>query len=288
MCADDGITTSTCLTGKNGPCEPTYSSTKKGLFLGGTLNDTDFYLELAFQTFGSACQFDITWASSRPVNQVHVFAMAHQFGTMGGADDPEASCFEGVRYKVVDGANKNYNIVSNSLQYDSRFSLRGVPGLLYGAGNVQNPPADLFFGQSSTSANFRDASRKCPAGVTGDSLPVSFKVVIDGGGIPSAGLNNYLDVDSGAPNVQNVGNHYIMVPDRGLCIGKIAQEAFNNGSYVMNNAAGCSTGEGCYTNQGPPVFASPPSEFKRDTLTASMPSAPAYQGPWTGADFSTP
>jgi hypothetical protein len=201
MCADDGSTDSTCLTGRDGVCEPTLEITRKAIFLGGTTAATDFYLELAFQTQGSLCHYSVSWASSRPVRQVRLFALEHQFGTMRGADDPGASCFEGTRFKVVNGVNENYNIVSNSLEYDPRFSTNGVSGLLYGAGDRTS---DIFFGTSSTSANFRSASRVCPTGLNGTNLPASFKVVIEGGGIPSAGLNNFLD-DSTAPNSDNVG-----------------------------------------------------------------------------------
>lgn len=199
---------------------------------------------------------------------------------MQGSDDPSASCFEGIRFKVVNGVNINYNIVANSLQYDPRFNLNGLPGLLYAAGSVTNPSSNLFFGQSSTSPNFRDASRKCPAGVTGDNLPTSFKVVVDGGGIPSSALNNFLSLATGAPNLDNVGTHWIMLPDRGVCVGNPALATQNDGSYVQHapEPADCSTSAGCFTNRGPPIFANPASAFRRD----AVPPQSTYDGPWEG------
>jgi hypothetical protein len=107
------------------------------------------------------------------VPQVRVFAMQSQFGTIGGVPDPNAQCFQGLRFKVINGVNVNYNVVNESLAYDNRFNYNGVSGSLYGAGNAGS---SLSWGISSGSGNLRDVSYRCPAGVTASMLPQSFKV----------------------------------------------------------------------------------------------------------------
>ncbi len=220
----------------------------------------------------------VSWASSVPVQQVRLFALQSQFGTLGGANDPEAQCFEGLRYRVINGTNVNYNIVNASLAYDPRFSYNGVPGLAYGAGTTTSA---LSWGLSSGSTSFRDATMRCPAGVTGTSLPASFKVVILGGAIPAASLNNAMG-PSTAPNADNVGTHWIMLPDRGVCVGDVSLEAQNNGSYLQyTQVAPCLTG--CFSNAGAPVFADPASRFRNARADAT--SVDAGRASWYGAPF---
>lgn len=231
----------------------------------------------------------VSWASSIPVQQVRLFALQSQFGTQGGANDAEAQCFEGLRYRVVNGSNVNYNIVNASLAYDSRFAFGGVPGLAYGAGTATSA---LSWGLSSGATSLRDATMRCPAGVTGATLPASFKVVILGGAIPAASLNNAMSAAT-APNADNVGTHWIMLPDRGVCVGDAALEAQNNGSYLQyTQTAPCLTG--CFANAGAPVFANPASKFRdapaqgaasfgvRDAQPAAVDHAQWYGAPFGG------
>jgi hypothetical protein len=271
----DGTTPSTCLNGQNGPCEPDLQVVRKAIFLGGTFNATNFFAEMAFYLQGPLCHYQINWASSVPVQQVNVFALQYQFGTAQGAADPTAQCFEGIRYKVVNNANVNYNIAPNSLQYDPRFAQGGVPGLVYGAGSLTS---SLYFGASSTSTDFRDATMRCPAGVTAANLPASFKVVILGGNIPSSSLNNNLG-PTDAPNAANVGTHWILLPDRGICVGDPAFATQNDASFTAYGATPTSCQTGCNVNPGPPVFANPGSLFRRDGSDAIK---NAFPGPTTG------
>lgn len=103
---------------------------------------------------------------------------------------------------------------------------------------------------------------RCPAGVTESSFPASFKVVVLGGNIPASGLDNSMTAQT-APNTQNVGTHWILLPDRGVCVGNAALSDQNdaNGLLYAATPAACSTG--CLKNPGPPVFANPGSLFKR-------------------------
>ncbi len=247
---------------------------RKAIFLGGTFNSTNFYAEIAYYLQGPLCHYHVSWSSSQPVQQVNIFALEYHFGTAQGNDDVAASCFEGIRYKVVNGSNVNYNIAPNSLQYDPRFAQGGVRGLVYGAGGLTG---NLSFGSSSTSTNFRDASMRCPSGVSAANLPASFKVVILGGDIPASSLNNNLDVAS-APNTQNAGTHWIMLPDRGVCVGQPSLATQNDASYVAFGATPAACQQGCPVNPGPPVFAAPGSLFKR-----SAEAAAPYQHP--GSSF---
>jgi hypothetical protein len=139
--------------------------------------------------------------------------------------------------------------------------------------------------------------------LNGTNLPASFKVVIEGGGIPSAGLNNFLD-DSTAPNSDNVGKekqffffffccssnslspffkgtHWILLPDRGVCVGNEALASQNDGSYVRYAQSGPNI-----TNAGPPVFANPESEFKRDINVNQQAARTAQSSiPWQGLPY---
>jgi hypothetical protein len=268
QCSDGATNTSTCLNGQNGPCEPSLHIVRKALFLGGTFEATDFFIEVAYTFQGPLCHYTVNWASSQPVQQVNLFALQYQFGTAQGQEDPSAQCFQGVRYKVVNGENVNYNIAANSLQYDTRFNRNGVPGLVYGVGNLTG---SLFFGASSTSPNFRDVTMQCPPGVTESTLPSSLKVVVLGGNIPAAALNNNLPLSS-APNTQNVGTHWILLPDRGVCIGDPTLNAQNDGNGLQYGATPitCSSSAGCLKNPGPPVFANPPSQFRRSLLKKKL------------------
>lgn len=230
VCSNGVTQDSACLVGRDGPCEPDVTVVRKTMFVGDTpaLDQTDLYVEVAFYLQGPLCRMLVSWASSAPVTQIRVFALRDQYGTVGGANDTSAQCFNGVRYKVVNGVNVNYNIVQESLAYDPRFSFNGVSGLVYGAGTTGS---QLSWGLSSGSTNFRDASYRCPAGVTATTLPHSIKVVILGGNIQPTAFNNALTPIT-APNVDNVGTHWIMLPDRGVCVGSQPLSEQNDGSYL--------------------------------------------------------
>lgn len=276
----DGITQdSNCLVGRDGPCEPDVTVLRKTMFLGDAPNlaATDFYLELTFTVQGPLCRMLVSWASSSPVQKVRVFALSNQFGTNAGANDPAARCTGGVRSKDINGTNTNYNIVSESLQYDPRFSYNGVSGLVYGAGQDNS---NLHWGISSGSTNFRDSTYRCPAGVNGDNLPASFKVVILGGNINPAELNNAM-TNATAPNADNVGTHWIMLPDRGICVGDPALESQNNGAFLKyTQSPPCPSG--CFANPGPPVFANPASSFRRRDISNDF-----NVGSWVGPSFGS-
>lgn len=270
ICSDGNTQGSNCLTGRNGTCEPDLEIRRKSLFLGNgpATAGTDFYVEVTFYIQGPLCNMFVSWGSSVPVQKVRVFALASQFGTIAGANDPNAQCFEGIRYTAINGTNVNYNIVSQSLVYDPRFTYSGVPGLAYGASAV-GPLSGVSWGMSSGSNNFRDATYSCPPGVTGDNLPLSFKVVVDGGGIQASSLNNAFTAQN-APNADSVGTHWIMIPDRGLCVGSAGLATQNDGSYTQySQSTGCVNG--CFANTGAPVFADPASTFKkRDPAQAKV------------------
>lgn len=225
---------------------------------------------------GPLCHYLFSWASSRPVTQVRAFAMHYQFGTIQGANDPSSSCFQGIRYEVINGANVNYNIVPQSLDYDPRFQQNGVPGLLYASGSITGTPAG-FFGESTVGSEFRSVTMQCPAGVNSTNLPVSFKLVVLGGGIPAASLNNAMDITT-APNADNVGTHWIMLPDRGVCVGDPALADQNDGSWIKYAYTPQACAQGCFSNPGAPVYANPPSSYKKR-------DEPVSHGPVWGPAF---
>jgi hypothetical protein len=113
------------------------------------------------------------------------------------------------------------------------------------------------------------------------------KVVVLGGNIDPTQLSNALSPAT-APNANNVGTHWIMLPDRGVCVGDASLATQNDGSYIKYTQSGGCVG-GCFSNPGAPVFANPPSQFKKEQQKQKQQQQQQQQRgdtPVNGADLS--